>query len=232
MTTATDRIGAPILPPAIAYAVLTVLSVAAPPVLAGITPWSSDANLLDFYAHHADAAHALAFLTVGAAIPFGIVTAVAVSRIRTLGFEVPGRMISLVGGIVAAAMLALSGLVQLALTAHGVSGSPEVVRGLSALSTAAGGPGFVLFEGLLVAGISVIGLLGGALPRSLAWFGLAVAAVSELAILTVAFSGSGFLLPLGRFGSLIWIVAVAILLPASRKDPRFRGSAAAAGAAR
>lgn len=222
MSTTIRRVGAPILPPVLAYAVLTVFSVAAPSVLAGMTPWSSDAHLLDFFARHGAAAHAQAFFTVGAAVPLAILTAVVVSRVRTLGFEVPGRMIALVGGSLAAAMLALSGLIDLALTAPQVAGSPQVVRALYALSTATGGAGFVVFEGLLVAGISVIGLLGGVLPRGLAWFGIAVAAVSELAVLTVAFPAVGFLLPIGRFGSLLWIIAMAALLPTSRKDPRFR----------
>ena len=53
--------GAPLLPPAIAYVVLAVAGIIAPPVVAGESPYSSDANLLDFYAHHAGAAHLLAF---------------------------------------------------------------------------------------------------------------------------------------------------------------------------
>lgn len=192
-------------------------------VLTGVSPWSSDGHLLDFYAHHGGAAHAEAFFTFGAAIPFAIVTAVVVSRVRTLGFEVPGRMIALIGGTVAASLLALSGLITLALTTPHLSGSPDVVRALQALGTAAGGPGFVVFEGLLVAGISVIGLIGRVLPRPLAWFGLAVAAVSELAHLSVAFPALDFLLPIGRFSSLAWILAVAVLLPESRRDPRMAG---------
>ena len=223
MTVPTRNAGAHMLPPAIAYAVLAICNVVVPQVLAGLTPWSSDAHLLEYFANHVAAARAQAFLTVGASVPFGVVTAIAVSRIRTLGFEVPGRMISLVGGTVAAAMLALSGLIQFTLTGSGIASSPPVLRAFYALSTATGGQGFVIFEVLLLAGISVIGLLGGALRPVLAWFGLVVAAVSELATLSIAFPALNFLLPVGRFGSLVWILAIAFLLPASRQDPRFRG---------
>jgi hypothetical protein len=218
------RIGAPLIPPAIAYATLTVLAVLAPLVAtSGHPPWGSDADLISYFAHHQDAARAQAFFTVGAAVPFAVVVAVTVSRLRTLGFEVPGRMIALAGGTVATAALAMSGLVTLALVQPSSLPAADVVRVFQALATALGGQGFVVFEGLFVAGVSVIGLLGGALPKILSWFGIVVAVVSELASLSIAFAGLAFLLPIGRFGSLAFILVMAFLLPASRRDARFRG---------
>jgi hypothetical protein len=218
------RIGAPLIPPAIAYAALTVLAVLVP-VLAtsGHPPWASDADLVSYFAQHRDAARAQAFFTVGAAVPFAVVVAVTVSRLRTLGFEVPGRMIALVGGTVAAATLATSGLVTVALVQPSSPASSDVVRVFQSLATALGGQGFVVFEGLFVAGVAVIALLGGALPKALSWFGLVVAVVSELASVSIAFAGLAFLLPIGRFGSLAFIVVTSFLLPASRRDPRFHG---------
>ena len=222
MDTRSHRVtGPPLLGPAIVYAVLTILAVAVPPLMAGERPWASDSALLDFYAHHGAAAHAGAFFTFGAAIPLAVFTAVSTTRLRTLGFDVAGRIIALVGGVGAAAMLAVAGLTELALTQSHVAESAATVRGLNGLVFALGGPGFVVFAGLLLAGVSVVGLIGGALPRPLAWFGLVVAVISELATLAVAFSDLSFLLPIGRFGGLIWIIAVGALLPATRRDPRF-----------
>ncbi len=216
------RAGAPLLPPALSYAVLTLAGIVGPTAVAGTAPWGSDADLLSFFRDHPDAAHASAFFTFGAAIPFAVATAVSTSRLRTLGLDVPGRMIALIGGTVASALLALSGLTTFALTQPHVAASAPAVRALYGLSFAAGGPGFVAFSGLLLAGVSIAALFGRVLPTWLGWAGLAVAGLSELASFSVAFTGLEFLLPVGRFGGLLWLVAIAVLLPATRREVRQR----------
>jgi hypothetical protein len=97
-----------------------------------------------------------------------------------------------------------------------------VIRAFVALTFAAGGPAFVVFNGLLVAGLAVSGLLTGVLPRPVAWAGLAIAVVSELASLTTAFDALDPLLPIGRFGGLLWLVVLGVVLPASRRELRAR----------
>lgn len=216
------RHGAPLLPPTLSYVVLTLLGVAVPPVVAGVKPWSSDSALLEFFQHHNGAAHASAFFTLGAAIPFAIFTAVATTRLRTLGHDVPGRIIAQVGGTVAATMLGLAGVVTLAATQSHVADSDAAIRALYGINFAAGGPAFVMFSGLLLLGVSIPGLLGRVLPRVVGWAGIAIAAVCELAALAVAFDGADFLLPIGRFGGLVWMVAVALTLPATRRELRAR----------
>jgi hypothetical protein len=216
------RTGAPLLPPVLSYAVLTVLAAVLPAAIAGEAPWSSDAALLDFFTHHRDAAHAGAFLTAGAAIPFAVLTAVATTRLRTLGYDVPGRMIAQIGGTIAAGLLTLAGLCELAITAPHVSDSPAAIRSLEALSVAAGGPGFVGFAGLLVAGPAIPCLLDNLIARPLAWTGLVVAGMCELAALAIAFPGLDVLVPIGRFGSLAWLVVLGFVLPADRRDRRVR----------
>lgn len=216
------RTGAPLLPPVLSYAALCVLAVVVPPAIAGEAPWSSDSALLDFFAHHGGAAHAQAFLTFGGAIPFAVLTAVATTRLRTLGFDVPGRIIGQVGGAVAAALLALSGLTVLAITRPQVAHSRAAVRALYALAFAAGGPGFVGFTGLLLAGVSIPCLVGALIPRWLAWTGLGLAVVCELGTFAVAFDALDPVLPVGRFGSLLWLLALAVTLPADRRDGRAR----------
>jgi hypothetical protein len=216
------RTGAPLFPPALAYAVLTVLAVVIPPLIAGVRPWTSDAALVDFFTHHSDAARVGAFLTLAATAPLCVFAAVATTRVRTLGLDVPGRIISQVGGTAAAAMLALAGVGTLAATQPHVADSPAAIRALNGITFAAGGPAFVLFSGLLLAGISVTGIVAKVLPQPLAWGGLLIAFVSELASVSAAWSGLDVLLPIGRFGGLIWMVAVGVTLPATRRELRTR----------
>jgi hypothetical protein len=206
--------GAPLLPPAIAYVMLGVASIAVPPVVAGESAYSSDASLLDFYAHHAGAAHLLAFLVLASAVPYAVATAIASHRVHAAGLGVPGRLIALVGGTAAAVLLAVSGLVSLALTQPHVADSPASVRALNGLAFAAGGPGFVVFSGLLAAGISVPALVGRLTPRWVGWLGLTVAGVCELASLAAATDALTPLLPIGRFATMIWLLAIAVTLSA------------------
>jgi hypothetical protein len=216
------RSGAPLLPPTISYAVLTILGLVVPTVMAGSGPWTSDHALLDFFQQHAGAAHASAFFTFGSAVPFAVITAVATTRLRTLGLDVPGRIIAQLGGALAASMLAISGLATLALTQDHVSDSAPAVRALYGLTFATGGPGFVVFTGLLLLGISIASLSGNALPRWLAWTGVAIGVVCAAGALAVAFDALDLLLPIGRFGSLVWLVAIGFLLPSSRRELRER----------
>lgn len=216
------RRGAPLIPPTAAYAVLTVLGVAVPPAVAGVRPWASDSQLLEFFQQHAGAAHASAFFTVAAAVPLAVFTAVATARLRTPGVVVPGPIIAQAGGIAAAVLLAFAGTATLAATQDHVADSVAAVRVLYALTFAAGGPAFVMFSGLLVAGISISGLLGGVLPKAVAWFGIAIAVASEVASTALAWDGMDFLLPIGRFGGLLWMVATAATLPVNRRQGRGR----------
>jgi hypothetical protein len=48
------------------------------------------------------------------------------------------------------------------------------------------------------------------------WLGLCVAAAGELSTLSLVFLPAAVLLPLTRFPGLVWLIAVAFLLPRSR----------------
>ena len=70
--------------------------------------------------------------------------------------------------------------------------------------------------GLLVAGIAVPSLILGFLPRWLAWAGLVIAAISELSFLSMVLEPLQVLLPVSRFGGLVWLIAAGFLLPNRR----------------
>jgi hypothetical protein len=206
--------GPPPLAPALAYGALLIAAVAV--WIGAPQAGASAASTLSYAQAHTGQLHAEAVLVFGAAVPLAIWTATIYRRLRTLGVTAPGAVIGLAGGILAAASLAISGLVTwvTADTAHIVS--PALAKVLSDLSFATGAAGFVVPFALLLAGVAVPSLILRLTPRPLAWFGLVVAAIGMVSTLTLVTSALDFTLPIGRFGGLIFIVAASVLLPASR----------------
>ena len=206
--------GPPPLAPALAYGALLIASVAV--WIGGPQPGTSAASTLSYAQTHTGQLHAEAVLVFGAAVPLAIWAATIYRRLRTLGVTAPGAVIGLAGGILAAASLALSGLVTwvAADTAH-IAG-PGLAKALFDLSFAAGAAGFVVPFALLIAGVAVPSLILRLTPRPLAWGGLVVAAIGMLSTLTLLTPALDVTLPIARFGGLIFIVAVSALLPATR----------------
>jgi hypothetical protein len=210
--------GPPLLAPAAAYATLTIAAgiVGA----SGPRPDASADAVLRYAQHHTGQLHALAVLVFGAALPLAIWTATVHRRLRRSGVAAPGVDIALAGGILAAGSLALSGLVTwvVADTAHSLG--PAVARALTHLSFGAGAGGFVEPFALLVTGVAVPSLLLGLTPRTLAWTGLAIAAVGMVSTLTLLTSALYPTLPIVRFGGLLWLLAVSVLLrPRAQRRP-------------
>jgi hypothetical protein len=166
--------------------------------LAGGTPFPSPFGeagpIVAYFQDHDLAVRVGGALQFAAAIPLAIYAATASARLHQLGIRAPGATIALAGGLLAAAFLACSGLLSWVLSQSAVTSTPDLIRPLQLLAFATGGPGHVVPLGLLLAGIAVPGLLVGLLPRWLAWAGLAVAAVAELATLSLLLDGAADLL--------------------------------------
>jgi len=218
-TTRRPQGGPPLPAPALAYGVLMIASV----VLSATTPQPSApaASVLAYDQAHHTALTAAGFLAFGASVPLAIWAATVYRRLRTLGVTAPGAVIGLSGGILAATGLALTGLLswtrgQLA-SADGTAG---VAKALADLGFATGSAGFVVPLALLVAGVAVPSLILGFGPKALAWAGLVIAAVGMLATFTLLTPALDATLPIGRFGSLLWLVAVSVTLPHTRHEVR------------
>jgi hypothetical protein len=207
--------GPPLAVPVLVYGALmitaVILSVRSP------QPSASAAAVLAYDRTHHDALDVAGCLGFAASLPLAIWTATAYRRLRTsLGVTAAGAVISLVGGLLAAASLGMSGLVSWVGSQIPAGGDPAVARALADLGFAAGSAGFVAPLGLLIAGIAVPSLILHLLPRPLAWAGLVIAAASEASAFALLTPALDFTFPVGRFLGLAWLVATSVILPARR----------------
>lgn len=199
---------------------LLVGSLIAMAVLSGggtiTSPFGDTAGVTGFFADHGFAVRLAAMLQLGSSIPLGLYAATVYARQLRLGIRVPGPAIGQFGGIAAAILLAVSAIITWTQGQPVVSAQPELTHALAYLSFAAGGFAHVLGLGLLVAGIAVPGLILRLLPAPFAWAGLVIAGLAELSFLTMVIEPLQFLIPVGRFGSLGWLVIAGFLLPKTR----------------
>ncbi|WP_206340344.1 DUF4386 domain-containing protein [Blastococcus litoris] len=205
-------------------AALAVAAVVVPLIVAGGDAYPSpfgDAGVLAAYVGaHPDALRVTALLQFAASVPLAVLTASVVARLHALGVRAAGAMIALVGGVAAATAAAVSACAQWALSRLPET-SGEALPGLVRdVAFAAGGPWYVVGSGLLLAGIAVTAAYYGLLPRVLWITGVALAVVSELATFVFVAPVAAYLIPVGRFGGLAWLVLVAVRLPRDRHGSR------------
>jgi hypothetical protein len=211
-------------PPLVPVAVISVALFAASLVVGAAgggpfpSPYDDARDLLAFFSAHSTTVRVSATLQFASAVPLAILAASLSSRLRYLGFaRVPGVLIASSGGTLASGMLATSALAQWVLSRPGTATNSSVVRPLADLAFATGGPGAVVFLGLLVAGVAVPAAVGRLLPRPVWIAGIAFAAIAELSTIALLSKQAMVLLPIARFGSLAWLIATAVLLPVSRQ---------------
>jgi hypothetical protein len=179
-------------------------------------PWESSETIAAYFQDHSRAALACAFLQFGAAIPLGIFAATMVSRLQFLGVRVAGAHIALFGGLMTAFNMAASALVLWVMAYPGIAQDPAVLRALYYLTFALGGVGFSVPIGLLIAGLSIPAAFFKLLPKWLVVFGLVLAIIGELSVLSLVVPNALFLIPLTRFPAFIWLIAAGFALPKTR----------------
>jgi hypothetical protein len=212
--------GPPLLVPVLAYAVLTVAAVA---VNASTPrPDASGSAVLAYDLAHGTPISVGAFLLFGSAVPLALTAAVVYRRLRALGITAPGSAISLVGGVLAAAALSLSGMFAWAGGRLADGADPSLARALADLSFLSGGPAYAVALGLLIAGLSVTSLFTGLLARPAGWIGLVIAAAGAVSTLTLVGSGFSYLIPVVRFGGTAWLIYAAAVLPHTRRPANRR----------
>jgi hypothetical protein len=182
------------------------------------SPFGDAAVVAARYAAHPTAFRTAALFQFGSAIPLGIFAATVYARQLRLGVRVPGPAIGWYGGVFASVMVGLSALVGWTLSERGVAGTPALTQALAYLGFATGGVGFAVGVGLLVAGAAVPALILRFVPTWFAWTGLVIAALAEISFLSMVADPLQFLLPVARFGGMIWLVAYGFLVPGTRHE--------------
>ena len=211
--------GPSLLAVAVVYALAVLACVIAPTVMAGgrhfPSPFEPDASR--WFGEHPTAALASAFFLFCSAAPLAIFTATASSRLQFLGMKVAGIHIALVGGLGASIALTTSAFAQWVVAQPGVSADSSVAHALHLFSFAAGGPGFAVPFGLLIAGVAVVAGLQSFIPRWLMWTGLFLAAVAELSVFAFVWLPAAFLLPVARFPGMLWLIGAGATMPKARR---------------
>ncbi|MCU1657557.1 MAG: hypothetical protein JWO57_2213 [Pseudonocardiales bacterium] len=180
-------------------------------------PTATAATIEKYFHDHRSAARVSALFQFAAAVPLALYAATASARLRNLGIRAPGATIALAGGLLSAAFLAVSALTSWVLSRAEVVSDPTLVRAFQDLGYITGGPGHVVFLGLLVAGIAVPALFTQLLPRPVVFVGLLFAAIAELSTLSIATDKLAVLLPIARFPILIWLIVAGFQLPHTRQ---------------
>jgi hypothetical protein len=209
--------GPPLLVPALSFAGLTVA--AAIIGAGGPRPDSAPDAVLAYAVANPVLAAVGAALLLGTAFPLVVFAATAVTRYRRLGVTAPGPQMGFAGAVLAAASVSLSALFSWAAVQSAPLGDPMIAKVLSQLWFATGAFGFAAPMGLLVLGLAVPALIMKFLPAWLAWAGAAIGVLALLSTFGVITSALYPLIPIGRFGGLLFLVAVAVLLPHAAERP-------------
>jgi hypothetical protein len=149
-----------------------------------------------------------AFFQFACAIPLGLFTAALTSKLSFLGVKATGVSIALFGGMAASLFFMLSGICGWVLSQPGIANDLSVMRAIQVVGFGSGGIAFTAGLGLLMAGISVPCLFGGYAPKWVAWLGLVLAGIAELSTLALVIPQASILLPIVRFPSMIWMLAM------------------------
>jgi hypothetical protein len=173
----------------------------------------NDASAVAFVATHAMAIKQGSFLELVSAIVLGVFMASSIGRVQFTRARASEVQIATLGGAGVIVMLAMSALASWSLTRPGVADASGAVAAFKALAFDGGGPGFAVFLGFFVAGVSIAAGRHRLIPRWLMWFGIGIATACELSSFTLLNFTAGYFIPVGRLGSIAWMICIALTLP-------------------
>ena len=219
--------GPPLVVPAVAFAVIFVASLVVPVALGrGLlpSPFAGSNVIQNFFATSTQAVQITGFMQLLSALLLALFSAVAWSRLDYLAPNAPGPAIAGVGGMLAAIFLGLTAMFQWTLSQGAVLALSGLVRALHYLQFLFGGPAHTAGLGILVLGFAVTFWFVRRLPRWLCHVGFAIALLAMVSTLALLVPALAPLVALGRFGAILWLIAVAAQTPRTR---RARGTTSA-----
>jgi hypothetical protein len=210
--------GPPLIIPAASFAGLTIAGA----VIGGSGPRpdSTPDDVLAYAIANPTPAALGAALLFGSAFPLVVYAATAVTRYRRLGVTAPGPLMGFAGAVMAAVAIVLSALFAWTSVQVAGLGDSAIAKLLSQLWFATGAFGFAAPMGLLVLGLAVPAVVLKFLPAWLAWAGMVIGVLALLSTFGILTSALYPLIPVGRFGGVLFLLAVAILLPRNVRDAR------------
>lgn len=209
--------GPPLLVPAGSFAGLTVAGAV---IGSGAPrPGAAPDAVLAYAADNPGVVALGAALLFGSAFPLVVFAATAVTRYRRLGVVAPGPLMGFAGAVVAAVAIVLSALFSWTSVQVAGLGDGAVAVLLSQLRFATGAFGFTAPVGLLVLGLAVPAVVLRFLPAWLAWAGTVIGVLALASTFGLLTSALYPLVPIGRFGGVLFLLAVAVLLPRAPRRP-------------
>jgi hypothetical protein len=169
-------------------------------------PWESAETIVTYFRNQPHDVLMCAFFQFGSAIPLGLLVVNAVSRLRFLGVRAAGPYIAFFGGLLAAANLALSALLEWVMAYPDIANNAGAIPSLYYSVFAIGGVGYSVPLGIFFAGISVSSAMAKLLPKWLAIFGIILAVCGELSWFSLIFPKMLFFIPVTRFIGFIWLI--------------------------
>jgi hypothetical protein len=121
-----------------------------------------------------------------------------------------------VGGITAGALLVLSASVQWISFQPTVAADVHLYRMVTDLVFITGAAPHVAALGIATGAIAYAAHQTGAMPAWLNWFGLVIAALSLVSMLSLMFEPATIFIPLGRYPGMLWFLGVAAVLWSQR----------------
>lgn len=180
-----------------------------------------------FVAQHSWAIRWGSFCEFVSAIPLGIFMAETITWLRIPGARTAGEPIAVLGGIATPMMVIGSALATWSLTRPGVAEASGAVAALQSIGFDGGGPGFAVFLGLFIAGVSIAAGKSRLLPWWLIGLGIVVAAAGELSSLTLLNFTASYFIPVARLVSIVWMIGLSFTLPFDHRSREDAGRAAA-----
>jgi hypothetical protein len=179
-------------------------------------PYDPAEAITAYFREHPHDALMCTFFQFLSAIPLGIFTVTAWTRLRWLGVMAVGPSIGLLGGLLVCVSFFVGCMISWTMVFPGVAADAGALRALYYIGFGIGGVGFSVPMGLLIAGIAVPAGFARLLPRWMVVFGVVLGVIGETSCLALLSPAATPLIPLTRFPGFIWLIIAGFMLAKQR----------------